>query len=100
MPIHNCIVSFQPLAGFGELHIFRVLFFDGFFFNIFLDQILHQLADVLSYSESCWCMTQGVGHEPRDSLQGNKRGWFRGVIPSSPAENQQGIAFVVFWGVD
>ena len=30
-------------------------------------------------------LTQGVGNEPKDSLRGNQRGWFIGVIPSFPA---------------
>ena len=36
-------------------------------------------------------MTQGFGYELEgDSLKGNHTGWFVGVIPSFPAENQQG----------
>ena len=37
-------------------------------------------------------MTKGVGNEPRDSLKGNHRGWFVGVIPSLLAETSKNIA--------
>ena len=32
-------------------------------------------------------MTPGVGNEPWGPLQGNRKEWFKGVIPSFPAEN-------------
>ena len=34
-------------------------------------------------------MIQGVGNEPRGPIKGNHKRRFIGVIPSSPAENQQ-----------
>ena len=40
------------------------------------------------------------GNEPGDSLKGNHRGWFIRVIPSFPAEHQQGfppIGALVWW---
>ena len=43
-------------------------------------------------------MTQGFGNEPGDSLNGNHRGWFIGVIPSFPAEDQQDRQIDMFMG--
>ena len=52
----------------------------------------HSLAGKISFFGRIPGITtilSGFGNEPRDSLEGNHRGWFAVVVPSFPAENRR-----------